>query len=235
MRRFYQAASAGPVEAGGFAVLLDGKPLPTPARRPLVLPSEPLARAIAAEWHGQGETIQPQAMPLTRIAATAIDRINDNPEPAIAEMVNYGGTDLLCYRAERPADLVALQAELWQPLLDWLLHRFDIHLATTDAMRAIPQSPAAMAALRKVIASREALELSALHAVTTGTGSVVIGLAVAEGQIDAEAAIAASQLDELYQSRLWGQDAEAEARRAAMAVELREGERFLRLLAGAGD
>lgn len=229
MRRFYKSVGVTASDSG-FALDLDGKPLPTPGKKPLRVPSRALADAIAAEWQGQGKDIKPLTMPLMRLASTAIDRLPDVRETTIAEIAAYGGTDLVCYRTQTPAELLARQKELWDPLLAWLRRRYDIHLAATDCVIAIPQGETSLARLRQVVASFDDWRLAALHALTTATGSVVIALAAIAGEVDAAKAYELSVLDELFQRELWGADAEADARREALAADIAASLHFLELL-----
>jgi len=196
------------------------------------LPSEALAEAIAAEWGGQAETIKPETMPMTQFASTAIDRVSGRRDEVIEEIAAYGGSDLLCYRAEGPADLVARQAEAWQPLLDWAAARLGADLAVTEGVIAVSQTPEALSALRMAVAAQDEFGLAALHNLTTTLGSVVLALAVARREIDAEAAWQASIVDELWQAEKWGQDAEAELRRAGLRENVLTAARFLALLRG---
>ena len=231
LRRFYKEASAVACD-GGFGILLDSKPLKTPARHPLVLPTRALAEAIAAEWRAQEQEIRPLSMPLMRLAATAIDRIRADRQSVVDEIAAYAGTDLVSYRAEGPPELVARQEREWQPLLDWLRRRYDVHLQVTRSVVPIPQAEGALARFRSVIAARDDFALAALHALTTNSGSLVIALAVAEGEIDAATGFRAGHLDELYQASLWGEDAEAAERRKSLAEDMESAARFLALSRG---
>lgn len=229
-RRFYKAVTVRPEEGGGFAVFLDERALKTPAKRPLVLPTEGLAQAIAEEWAGQGDSIKPLTMPLTRLAYTALDRLAEDPAKAIDEAAAYAGTDLVCYRASHPAMLVRRQAEGWQPLLDWLSRRYDVALTVTSGIMAVAQSDEALARLKAVVAARDPLRLAALHALTTVCGSLVIAQAVAEGEIDAQRAFELAHIDETVQAEQWGEDAEAAAAREAVRQDILASGRFLALL-----
>jgi chaperone required for assembly of F1-ATPase len=228
VKRFYRDAAAAP-DGDAYGITLDGKPLRTPAKRALTLPGLALAEAIAAEWHAQEDQVDPGSMPLMRFASTAIDRVADRPEAVIDEIARYGAADLLCYRAGHPPDLVARQRQTWQPLLDWARDHFDAALEVTVGVVPLTQPPRAVAALRTAVAVHGPMPLTALHAVTTVTGSAVLGLALAEQRIDAEAAWAASQLDETFQIEQWGEDSEASERRAALKVEIAAAARFMAL------
>jgi chaperone required for assembly of F1-ATPase len=225
LKRFYKTAGVTEGE-GGFAVVLDGRPVRTPAGSPLRLPTMPLAEAVAAEWQAQDERVNPAAMPLTQLASTAIDRVPPHRAAIIDELLDFAATDLLCYRATEPHDLVELQARQWQPLLDWAMVRYDAPLRVTAGVMPVPQSEEALAALRRAVAALDDWRLTALQASTAALGSLVLGLALLEGQRDAEAAVAASQVDELYQIRLWGDDAEAAVRRQRLGLDVAAAARF---------
>jgi len=229
MKRFYKEVSTGPRD-GGFQVLLDGRPVRTPARALLVVPSEALARAIADEWLAQGDIIKPAAMPLTGLVVTAFDRISGRREDVESDLVSFGSADLICYRAERPAELAALQDELWQPLLDWSALSLDAPLVATTGLAHVAQPPVALAALGRTLASLSDLELVAVHAVTAATGSLVIALAFHAGQLEPRAAFEAGQVDDLYSLRVWGDDAEARRRLEALEAEIGAARRLLDLL-----
>jgi chaperone required for assembly of F1-ATPase len=229
LKRNYRGASVIETE-NGFGVALDEKPLATPLRRTVAVPARALAEAIAEEWRGQDGDVRPHTMPLTQLAVTAIDHVADRREAVVDELADYGSTELLCYRAEHPAELAHRQAEAWQPLLDWLALRFDAALAVTSGVVPKPQSAAALAALRAAIADRSSWELAAMALATQAAGSVVLGLALVDERIDAGAAWSLSLLDELYQAERWGEDREAAARRESIRGDLAAAERFLGLL-----
>jgi chaperone required for assembly of F1-ATPase len=238
-KRFYAQASweaTAPGEDGhggaGFRVLLDGKAVKTPARAEMALPNQAFAEAIAAEWQAQGEEVEARSLVLTGLAWTAIDLVSPGREGVVEELAGYAAHDLLCYRAETPADLAARQQACWQPLLDWAARALDAPLAVTTGMVSIDQSPEALAALREAVAARDDFALTALSAAATAAGSLVIALALAEGRIDAAAAFDAAQLDESYQIERWGEDPEAARRRAAIKEDLEAAARFLALLRG---
>ncbi len=205
MKRFYTTVTAAP-EPGGYGIYLDGKPVRTPARAPLLVPTEPLAAAIVAEWDAQADTIKPATMPLTGLANAAIDRIAPDPAHFAAELARYAATELLCYRAEGPAPLVTRQAAVWDPLLAWATARYDVAFAITIGIIHVAQPPATLARLGKAFAAFDPFRLAALHPVVTICGSAVIGLAVAETRLDAAQAWAAGQLDEIWQAEQWGED-----------------------------
>jgi chaperone required for assembly of F1-ATPase len=171
-------------------------------------------------------------MPLTRLAATALDRTSAQRDQVVAETANFAGTDLVCYRADHQPELAARQQAVWQPLLDWATLRFDAPLTVTAGVIPTPQSPAGLKAFAAAVAAHDDLRLTALHTLTAACGSLVIALAVLEGRLDAEAAFAASQLEETFQIELWGEDAEAAARRSALAADIAAAARFVSLLDG---
>ena len=224
MKRFYKEVSIG----DGFSILLDGKPVKTPMRKTLVLPTRALAEAIAEEWRKQGEKVDPFGMPLTKLANTAIDRVVGREDEAIGDITAYAN-DLLCYRAEAPADLVARQNQNWDPLLDWTEERYGARLQVRVGITHIVQPEEVVAALRQAVGQYESFVLAALHSAVTICGSLVLGLALADGRLDAEEAFALSQLDERYQAEKWGTDDEAEKRARAIVAELDAATRFMRL------
>ncbi len=231
MKRFYRQVATIEAE-GGIAVELDGRPVRTPARAHLLLPNAALADAVAGEWRAQGEEIVPTTMPFTRLANTAIDRIAPRRDAVIDEIAAYGGTDLVCYRAAAPAELAALQAAAWQPLIDWLAARHGARLEVVAGVTHRAQPGDAHGALRGAVAAYADMELAALHSATTSAGSLVIALALAERHIDAEAALAAAQIDEAFQAERWGEDDEATARRAELAADLAAAAEFMALCGG---
>ena len=229
-RRFYREAAAI-AEGDGWRIALDGKVVKTPARNPLLLTTRALAEAIAAEWAAQDTKVKPDTMPLMQLASTAIDRVAPDRDRIIAETAGYAATDLVCYRAAGPADLVARQAAAWDPLIDWLRERYDVALQVASGVIAIPQSDHALTVLSRAVAAQDDLRLTVLSVMTGAAGSLVIALAVLEGRISPEEAADAAQLDELYQAERWGIDPEAEKRRAAQKADLIAARRFLDLLA----
>jgi len=219
-KRFYKAADIIPAEGGGWSVVLDARPLRTPAKAPLVVPHQALARLIADEWGAQGARIDPETMPATRLANVVVDRVVPHQALIAAELAGYIGTDLVCYRAETPAGLVAVQCEHWDPMIDWARRRFDIHLVTTTGLLAVDQPPETVERLTRAIEAVDPWRLSVLHGAVTTAGSVIIGLALLEGASDAETAWAASQADEHYQISRWGEDAEQTERMTFLKRDL---------------
>jgi chaperone required for assembly of F1-ATPase len=214
-KRFYKEASADAENA----VRLDGKPVMTPKRRPLKAPTAAIAQALAAEWEAQRDTIDPAAMPLTRLANAIIDGVADMPEPVRDEIVKYLGSDLIFYRADTPEGLVAKQAKLWDPLLAFARDEMGARFVLAQGIVHQAQPPEAIAAAAVSI-PHDPWKLGAIAAVTTITGSALIALALAAGHIDAAAAWAAAQVDEDWNLSTWGRDEESVVRHAAKRREL---------------
>ncbi len=230
-RRFW--ASVGiHKEEGGWAVLLDERPLRTPGKQPLRLPTEALALAIAEEWQAVQEVIDPNAMPLTRAANSAIEKVAPQFDAVAAMLGDYGGTDLLSYRADAPAALVRAQAEGWDPLIDWAATELRAPLRITHGVIPVPQDPVVLLKLRAEVASLDPFGLTALHDLVTLPGSLILGLAVIRGRIDAPTAHALSRIDEDFQAERWGRDEEAEAQAASRLAAMRDSERFWHLTRG---
>jgi chaperone required for assembly of F1-ATPase len=231
MKRFYKRAE--PLEGeSGHGVALDRRPVKTPGKRELIVPKRVLAAAIAEEWNAQEGEIRPATMPLTRLATTAIDRVTTQREAIIEETANYAGTDLVCYRAAHPPALAARQQAVWQPLIDWATLRYDAPLVITTGVIPKSQSVASLRALAAAVAEQDNFALTALHVATAASGSLVIGLALIEGQLDAQEAFATSQLDESFQIEAWGEDSEQAERRRALAADIAAAARFMLLLRG---
>ncbi len=226
MKRFYRIASVG----ADNLVLLDGRPVRTPGRAPLAPPNARLAGAIADEWNAQGETIAPRAMPLTGLANAAIDRIAPAKEAFAAGLAAYGESDLLCYRAEGPAPLVARQAAHRDPLLDWARGRYDIAFAVTAGVTHKPQPPETVERLGAAVHARDPFALAGLSPLVTVSGSLVIALALAEGAVGLDRAWAAAALDEQWQAEQWGEDGDAAKALAGRRRDFEAGARFLSLL-----
>lgn len=229
MKRFYASAVARAVE-DGWAIELDGRPVRTPARAPLVVPMGALGDSIAAEWNAQDDTVQPRTMPLTGLANAAIDRVAPDPAAFAKALAAYGESDLLCYRAEGPQALVGRQADRWDPILAWARARFDIDFEVAAGIIHRPQPARTIEQLARAVAARNPFQLAALSPLVTISGSLVIALALAEGALTPDAAWEAAALDELWQAEQWGADAEAEAALAARRAEFDAAWRFLTLL-----
>ena len=235
MKRFWDNATA---EAVGerWQVLLDGKPMRLPGGALLLVGSRALAEAVAAEWQAaggaKGGEMSFADTPLTRLAGTAQERVAPQAEAVALELARYGETDLLCYRAEEPDALVQRQAEQWQPWLDWAAAKYGARLEVTAGVMHRAQPAAAVAALAAAVAGQGVPALAALGIIVPATGSLVLGLAVAEGVLDAAGATAASQLDELFQAELWGVEWESQERRERVAGEIALAARYLELSRG---
>ncbi|HIF09071.1 MAG TPA: ATPase [Sneathiellales bacterium] len=230
MKRFYKKVEVRELEAGRFEVLLDDCPIKTPAKLLLTLPNAGLSQAIAVEWEVQEETINPSTMPLMRYTATALDRVATQRQAVIDEIAAFGASDLFCQRADSPQDLVTRQSAAWQPLLDWADEMFQAKLIVTTGIMPVDQPPDAVAALRAVVAGCDDMTLAGLHGITSITGSLIIGLAVLDGRLDAEDAWELSQLDETFQVEQWGEDEEATARRVNLRTAVLDAARFLALI-----
>jgi len=228
MKRFYKVAAVAAVD-DGFAVTLDGKTIRTPMGTHLRVPHEPLAEAIAEEWLAQEETVKPHTMPLTQLASTALDRVAEKREAMIAHMLNYADTDLLCYRAQSPSDLVARQTSLWHPILDGVAASLGVEIRVTHGVLPISQPEATMEALRRKVESYDDWRLTALQSAVSALGSLFLALAMLEGRLNADEAFAASELDETYQIEFWGEDPEATKRREALRNDIAAAGRFVEL------
>jgi len=229
-KRFYKQVAVTIVEDGGHGIALDGRPIRTPGGAPLTAPTAALAEAIAAEWAAQDDEIRPLTMPMMRLAATAIDRIGKERAAIVDQIAAYGGSDLLCYRAESPASLIERQATLWQPLLDWAAEAHGARLVVTRGITHVAQDQAALDALRAAVDDLDDCRLAAVSHFTATCGSLVIALAIAARHIGAAEATAASQLDEEWQAEQWGEDAEATERHGNLAREIADAARFMELL-----
>jgi len=231
VRRFYRHVGVAG-EAGGFAVLLDGKPVRTPKGLPLLLPTLALAEAVAGEWLDQGETIRPLGMPLLRLANTGIDLMAEQAERSRRALLAYVDTDLICYFADRPAELLARQRAAWQPVLDWANRRYDIALATTHGVNPLRQPAAVGAALERSLAAQSGMPLLALQEATVLAGSLLLALAACQGALSAGDAWAAATVDERFQAETWGEDPEQASRLRDRQREFADALRLLVLLRG---
>ncbi len=220
MKRFYSAAEVVADTAGGYAVHLDGKPVRTPGGRGLCVPSRALADAIAREWAGQGDEIAPDTMPFTRLANAVIDGVAPQTEPVVDAIARYAETDLLCYRAEGPRELVAQQDQAWQPILDWAEATFGIALKVTQGVSPVAQPDEALDRVRGLFGDCDPFTLASAHLAASLSGSALIALALVHGKLDAESAWCLSRIDEAYQIAQWGEDAEAAARDARRKADL---------------
>ncbi len=228
-RKFWQEACVAEAE-GGYRVLLDDRELRTPSKALLILPTRALAEGVAAEWAAQGDKINPATMPLTRAANSAIEKVVPQYDEVAAMLAEYGGSDLLCYRAESPVELIAVQAEAWDPWLDWARRELGAPLLAIQGVIHHPQDAASLARLAEHVRGYAAFELTGLHDLVTLSGSLILGLAVARQALKAEAAWDLSRVDETWQAALWGRDDEAEALAGAKRQDFVQAARLLALL-----
>jgi len=229
MKRFYKTVSAEP-EGDGLSIRLDGRPVRTPARALLVLPTVSLGHAVVEEWRAQSEEIDPRSMPLTGLANAGIDRVAPDPARFVATLAPYAETDALCYRAEDPPALVARELAAWDPLLAWARLRYDVTFELATGIVHKPQPEATVRRLATALSARGPFELAAMSPLVTIGGSLVTALAVAEGRIGAEEAFDATHVDELWQAEQWGEDALATQARDARRRDFLAAARFLSLL-----
>lgn len=226
IKRFYRDVSVGGEKP--WHILLDGRAVKTPGKRPLALPTLALADGVAEEWRAQHVHVDPATMPLTRFANTAIDAVADAREDVAADIVAYAGSDLICYRAESPQDLVRAQEQHWDPVLAWARQALGARFVLAEGVMPVRQSEAALAAVGGAIASQDAFRLTGLHVVTTLTGSALLALALERGALSGDAVWAAAHVDEDHQLSLWGEDAEAAARRLSRRSEFDAAVRWLK-------
>ncbi|HTJ65817.1 MAG TPA: ATP12 family protein [Alphaproteobacteria bacterium] len=233
MKRFYKEVGVTGLPEG-FGVTLDGKPIKTPGRVNIAVPTRALAEGIADEWLAQDTEIKPQTMPLMQLAATVIDHLTTNRTQIEETVVRFCETDMVCYRADarEPAELLALQQALWDPLLDWLKDRHGVTLLTTSGILPITQPRDAVSALADVVTRMDIWRLGAFQAAAASAGSFVIALALVEGRIDADQAFAAAELDAGFEIDRWGEDALATQRRSSVAFDLKAARRFRDLVVG---
>jgi chaperone required for assembly of F1-ATPase len=231
-KRFYQAVSVVPAEEK-FAVYLDGKPVRTPAKALLALPTEKAAVLVADEFAAQQEVIDPVTMPVTRLVNTALDGVAADPQAVLEDILRFAASDMLCYRAEAPQGLVASQNAHWDPVLDWARAVLGARFNLAEGVIHVEQPRESIAVLGVHLARRtEPLRLAALHLMTSLTGSALLALAADFGELDAEAVWVAAHVDEDWQVAQWGKDAEAVARRNARHRDFLSA---IRLLEALGD
>jgi len=207
-KRFWTETGVRPIDAG-HGVTLDGRPIRTPAKAALVVPTRPLAEAIAAEWQTVEAEVDPALMPLTRRANAAIDKVSPQRTAVVQMLAEYGATDLLCYRAAHPAELATAQAAAWDGLLDWAAAQYDARLHVTTGVVPVAQDAPALARLFAALDGFTPFALTGVHDLVTLSGSLVIGLAATAPDADIEALWQAAQVDESWQTQLWGEDDEA--------------------------
>jgi chaperone required for assembly of F1-ATPase len=228
-KRFYERVDVADRDEG-FALLLDGKPVRTQGKRQLLLPSRPLAEALADEWRAQKERIDPATMPLTKLANSAIDGVSGREDDVIGDILNYAGSDLLCYRAEDPRGLVEAQRAQWDPVLAWAKSALGAPLVLAEGIVHVVQPQASLDRLREALKAHGPFGLAALHVMTGLTGSALLALAVGLGRMTPDEAWKAAHVDEDWQIAQWGEDAEAAARRAARRRDFDAAARALALL-----
>jgi chaperone required for assembly of F1-ATPase len=226
MKRFYKQVSVTP-ELG---IMLDARPVITPAKATLTLLNAPLAEAVADEWRVQGTDINPFSMPLTGLANAAIDRVSAHPLDFAAGIATYAETELLCYRAGDPPELVARQDTMWNPILTWAEHRYGVTFIRVTGIMHQPQPAETLARLSQAVAERDAWELAPLSPLVTISGSLLIPLAMLDDAMPAEAAFDAAHLDELWQAEQWGEDDFALEARAAHRKDFLAAAQFLDLV-----
>lgn len=226
-KRFYKEATVHH-EADGWRVLLDGKPVKTPNKRTLALPSEALAEAVAAEWRAQDQVLDPATMPLTRIANSSIEGVADRMAEVAADVVAFAGSDLLCYRAAGPDALSARQTAAWDPIVQWAASDLGARLALAEGVMPVQQNETALQSIATALEGLSPFQLAGLHVATTLTGSALLALAVLKGRLTPEQAWAAAHIDEDYQIEQWGTDEEAETRRAFRWAEMQAACRMMR-------
>lgn len=231
-KRFYKTATVAPAQ-DGFAVHLDGKPVRTPGKALLALPTERAAALVAAEFAAQGETINPVTMPVMRLVNTAIDGVASDPQAVLEDILRFASADLLCYRADAPQGLVERQNQHWDPVIDWARATLGARFNLAQGIIHVEQPRETIAVLGVHLSQRaDPLRLAAIHVMTSLTGSALLALAVDCGELDAEAAWSAGHVDEDWQIGQWGQDAEAVARRSARKRDMMAAAGLLEALRG---
>lgn len=229
MKRFWSEVTVES-DGTGWTIRLDGRPVRTPARAPLVVPTPALADAIADEWRAPSDTIDPRAMPLTGLANAAIDRVAPDPAAFADGLARYAETDLACYRAEGPGALTARQEERWDALLGWARRRYDVDFATTTGITHVAQPPATVERLAYAVESLDPYRLAGLSPLVATGGSLIAALAVLEHAFSPEDAWTAVSVDDQWQREQWGSDADAEAALENRRRDFMAGARFLELL-----
>lgn len=207
-KRFWKTATADACE-GGFTVTLDGRSVRTPAKAALVVPTMAMAAAIAREWDAQGEVLDPGTMPVTRGANAAIDKIGAQRAEVVALLAEYGDSDLLCYRAAGPSELIKRQADAWDPMLDWAAETLSARLFVGEGVMHVTQKPEALEKLTAQVAAFDDFALAAVHDLISLSGSLILALAVTKNAIDVKEAWRISRIDEHWQIEQWGEDEEA--------------------------
>ncbi len=228
-KRFYKAVSLEE-QQGGFALALDGRSVKTPLKQTLIIPNSSLAKAVAGEWEQQGEFLDPNSMMLTKLCNTAVDRVRNERGRIVDEIVDYANADLLCYRAERPAELVVRQCKLWDPVLDWAAQDLGAHFAVLAGVVHQDQSDECLAAVRRFVDGLSDFAVAGYHNIMTMTGSAVLATASARGHLQPDEVWALAHVDEDWQIEQWGKDEEEAERRAGRRAEFMEIQAFLKLV-----
>ncbi|MFC0245295.1 ATP12 family chaperone protein [Falsochrobactrum ovis] len=228
-KRFYEKAEIAELD-NGFTVQLDGRSVKTPARNLMLLPSAAAAEIVAEEFRAQKDVVDPAKMPATRLVNTAIDGIALDPQAVIEDILRFAGTDMICYRAESPKELVARQTERWDPLIDWM-DSLGARFSLAEGVMHVEQPREAITAFGAQLSSfKHPIALAALHTMTTLSGSAIIALAVAKNEISAEEGWSRAHIDEDWTIEHWGEDAEANARRAFRKQEMMISDRLLKAI-----
>ncbi|SFR31448.1 Chaperone required for the assembly of the F1-ATPase [Yoonia tamlensis] len=227
-KRFWKTATATTCE-GGFTVELDSRSVKTPAKATLIVPTMPMAEAIAAEWDAQGETLDPATMPITRGANAAIDKVRTQHAEVAEMLAEYGDSDLLCYRAAGPDMLIARQAAAWDPMLEWAAATLGARLAVGQGVMHVAQDPDALAVLRAEVCAFDEFALAAAHDLISISGSLILGLAVVRGKVEPDTAWLVSRVDEHWQIEQWGADEEAADNEAIKRTAFLDAARFYKL------
>jgi chaperone required for assembly of F1-ATPase len=229
VKRFWKDVAVEP-EEGGWGIRLDGRPVKTPARAALVIPTEVLAEAIADEWRSVADTVDPRAMPLTGLANAAIDRVEPGRQAFANGLARYADADLACYRSEGPRALLERQERCWDELLGWARRRYDVDFVTTSGLMHVAQPPATVEQLSHAVSAPDPFRLAGLSPLVTIGGSLIAALAVLEKAMTAQAAWDAVSVDDRWQLEQWGADAEAEAGLENRRRDFFAAARFLELL-----
>jgi chaperone required for assembly of F1-ATPase len=230
MKRIYKKVMVTSVDTGGFQIMLDKRVLLSPAKSVLNMGNDALAQAIAAEWNAQGNEIIPHTMPMMTLESTMVDRVLPQFEKVASDISAYGGSDLLCYRAENTQEVLAdKQMQAWQPILDWAVRDLDVSLKTTKGIVYVDQPEVSLDVLASHVLKLPPYALTVLHEFTSITGSLILGLVVLSDHLNAGDAYNLSQLDNDHQAELWGSDFEAEEKRKHNAQEMQNAARFYHL------
>lgn len=227
-KRFWTTTETVPVD-GGFGIALDQRPVKTPAKAPLVVPTESMAAAIAVEWDAQTGEIDPGTMPVTRGANAAIDKVATQKDEVVAMLAAYGDSDLLCYRAAGPEGLIAAQKQAWDPLLDWSAEKYGVRLKTGEGVMHFPQDPDGQTRLASELAQLTHFQIAGAHDLISISGSLIIALAVMDSHISPEKGWETSRIDEEWQFSQWGEDEDARMQEKIKFAAFLDAARFFRL------